>query len=187
MCRWCVRRLKQLMFHIQYVTQTSSWQRTLSAFFQCCATQQRWEGSEMLHPANKKAPLTRYGHVLFILCNRLGRNCHQSHATTTTYQTTRAIIKRQPGAAHVPSTQRNSRNNPSIRWARDVVFHYTTPRTVGSSLTKQWAREQSRRKLAWLSGLSTDVRNDAGEMIPEEKQPPQKRKERLLLHRLFTL
>lgn len=135
----------------------------------------------------KKAPLTRYGHVLFILCNRLGRNCHQSHATTTTYQTTRAIIKRQPGAAHVPSTQRNSRNNPSIRWARDVVFHYTTPRTVGSSLTKQWAREQSRRKLARLSGLSTDVRNDAGEMIPEEKQPPQKRKERLLLHRLFTL
>lgn len=105
----------------------------------------------------------------FILCNRLGRNCHQSHATTTTYQTTRAVIKRQPGAAHVPSTQ-NSRNNPSIRWARDAVFHYTTPRTVGSSLTKQWARERSRQKLAWLSGLSTDVRNDAGEMIPEEKK-----------------
>lgn len=110
----------------------------------------------------------------FILCNRLGRNCHQSRATTTTYQTTRAVIKRRPGAAHVPSTQ-NSRNNPSIRWARDVVFHYTTPRTVGSSLTKQWARERSRKKLAWLSGLSTDVRNDAGEMIPEEKNSHHKK------------
>lgn len=107
----------------------------------------------------------------FILCNRLGRNCHLSHATTTTYQTTRAVIKRQPGAAHVPATQ-NSRNNPSIRWARDVVFHYTTPRTVGSSLTKQWGRERSRQKLARLSGLSTDVRNDAGEMIPEGKKKP---------------
>lgn len=80
----------------------------------------------------------------FNLCNQLGRNCHQSDATTTSYRTTRAVIKRRPGAAHDPSAQ-NSRNNPSIRWASDAVFHYTTPRTVRSSLTKQWARKTSRQ------------------------------------------
>lgn len=80
----------------------------------------------------------------FNLCNQLRRNCHQSDATTTSYQTTRAVIKRRPRAAHDPSAQ-NSRNNPSIRWASDAVFHYTTPRTVGSSLTKQWARKTSRQ------------------------------------------
>lgn len=113
----------------------------------------------------------------FILCNLLGRNCHQSDATTTTYQTTRAVIKRQPGAAHVPSAH-NSRNNPSIRWARDVLFHYTTPGTVRSSLAKQWARQRSGQRPTWLWVLPTDVANDAERWSPRKETVATKKKGR---------